>query len=218
MKTNDVQLLNQTTFKNKQIIKDENKAKTPEQKKNGAKLLATGATAIATLAIAGLMLYKKPKSFSDIQFSKGIAYKTNGDLFTGIAKKTTKKGDVFKVHYKDGKIIESWKNNSLLKTYSYTDALGDGNTTIVQSFDKANKKAKVLFYSDGKLVGMKAPAKTEIYTYSYNPEKINIEKLYKKLGSDFKIYSDELQANAKKVGINLNEIPTKASYNRLLRK
>ena len=166
MKTNGIQALNQTIFKGKQLSKDKNTVKTLEQKKNGDKLLVAGATAIATLTIAGLMLHKKPKSFSDIQFSKGVAYTANGDLFTGIAKKTTQKGDVFKVHYKDGKVIESWKNNNLLKAYSYTDTLGNGNTTIVQSFDKANKKARVLFYSDGKLAGMKAPAKTEIYAYS----------------------------------------------------
>ena len=187
METNNVQFLNQVTFKSQQISKKENKLKTPEQKKNGVKLLATGAATVASIVIAGLALYKKPKSFSDIQFSKGIAYTPKGDLFTGVARKTTQKGDVFKVHYKDGKVIESWKNNSLLKTYSYTDTLGNGNTTIVQSFDKANKKAKVLFYSDGKGVGMTSPASVEIYEYSYNPEKISIERLHKKLGDDFKI-------------------------------
>lgn len=94
-----------------QVATNPQNSNAPEQKKNGKKLLIAGATAVATITVAGIMLYKGKKAkaqslaqqgtsamhdaareiqqnaskkFKDIKFNKGIAKDKDGNLFTGI--------------------------------------------------------------------------------------------------------------------------------------
>ena len=57
--------VNQTNFTNKQEVPKETQ-KVPEQKKNGTKLLALGAAAITTIAIAGLIIKNKHNKLQEV--------------------------------------------------------------------------------------------------------------------------------------------------------
>ena len=104
--------VSQTNFTNKQEIQKEI-PKAPEQKKNGKKLLAAGAAAVATIAIAALAIKKgklpKATQVADLKFNKGIAMKGD-ELFTGVAEHANKEGDKFLLEYKDGALQRSMKN------------------------------------------------------------------------------------------------------------
>ncbi len=129
--------------------KQESEKKTDFIKKNGKKLLALGAVALATVAAAGIAIYKNknvPNSLSLNEFKKigkfdkGTA-SVKGKLFTGEIINFSKDGKYkFTLKYQNGNLIESIqevKNEIadagvfspvLRKTYSQTD----GTRTIKQ--------------------------------------------------------------------------------------
>ena len=111
MKVINLSQASQANFTSKQKVSKET-PKAPEQKKNGAKLLATGATVVAAITIATLAIKKskapKATKLTDLKFNKGIAMKDT-ELFTGVAE-YRKKGNKFVLEYKDGMLLKSSKN------------------------------------------------------------------------------------------------------------
>jgi antitoxin component YwqK of YwqJK toxin-antitoxin module len=112
MDTVNLSQVSQANFTSKPEVQKET-PKEPEQKKNGKKLLAAGAAATATIAIAALAIKKgklpKGTQVADLKFNKGIAMKGD-ELFTGVAEHTNKKGDKFLLEYNDGVLQKSMKN------------------------------------------------------------------------------------------------------------
>lgn len=132
--------ISKTNFTNKQETK-EVAQEAPKQKKNGKKLLAAGAIAAATAAVAGLAIYKgKAKSLSDIDFNKGIAtLKKNGKNYSGKIKTNLPNGDKLTMEYLDGILQKSTRigEKNVSKTFSVNnkgekivEIIKDGKTEI----------------------------------------------------------------------------------------
>ncbi len=129
-----------TSFTNKHETKDVSQ-KTPEQKKNGKKLLAAGAAAAASVAVAALAIKKgklpKATQVADLKFNKGIAMKGD-ELFTGVAEHVNKKGDKFLLEYEDGVLLKSSKN---INPKTGAGSLEKGN--FVKKYSRYDGKQKV---------------------------------------------------------------------------
>lgn len=101
-----------------QSNKQENKKQSSFIQKNGKKLLALGAVALAAGAIAGIAIYKNKKVPSSLsldefkkigKFDKGKAT-AKGKPFTGeIIHFSKDKSNKFTIKYEDGKLVESVK-------------------------------------------------------------------------------------------------------------
>ena len=110
------------TMSNAPIITQSNKQENKKQsnfiQKNGKKLLALGAVALATVAVAGIAIYKNKKVPSSLsldefkkigKFDKGKAT-AKGKPFTGeIIHFSKDKSNKFTIKYEDGKLVESVK-------------------------------------------------------------------------------------------------------------
>lgn len=154
-----------------QVATNPKNSNAPEQKKDGKKLLIAGAAAVATVAIAGIMIYKgkAPKKLADIQFNGGKA-KKGEKLFTGAIEDTLKNGNKIKLEYKDGVI-----QKAIAET--------NGKTVVKEYVDGVISK------KDGKTIDIKK-IQDEV--------KLNQEKL-KKLLKDDTLSSEELSKQTDKI-------------------
>lgn len=119
-----------------------------EQKKNGKKLLIAGAVAVATIAVASIMLHKTDKiskvikKFEDIDFDKGIAKDKDGKLFTGVIDDVVgskEKGSLknVKLEYKKGVLQKSTINGDVNCEKIYKKVNGE---QIIEKIEKNSKR------------------------------------------------------------------------------
>ena len=130
---------NQAIIANKQEVGKEKQTQ-PEQKKNGAKLLATGAAVVTAAVLAGIAISKgKIKSLSDINFDKGIAtLKKNGENFSGVIKTKLPNGDKVSMKYADGVLQSSIRTGS--KNISKNFSLNEKGEKIVEIIKNGTSK------------------------------------------------------------------------------
>lgn len=132
-----------------------------EEKKDGKKMLAIGAAAAATIAIAGIAIYKgkglgKNVKLQDIKFEKGIAKK--GDkLFTGIVKDKLKNGDKVTLEYVDGVIKHSTRSGQ--RNFEKAFQTNEAGHKIVKTFE--NGKEKIFDITQRQIDVKKEQAKLE---------------------------------------------------------
>lgn len=129
MAINNISSVNQAYINNAQAQNQQTNNAKPTQVKNGKKMLAIGAAAVAATAIAGVLLYKKGvinfkssakksvKTLSDIKFegelgNKKAILKENGKKFTGQIQHELKDGSNVTIKYKNGMLSESLQTSN----------------------------------------------------------------------------------------------------------
>lgn len=140
MNTVNLSSANQTIIQKQQQTVTQPKVETKtEERKDNKKLLIAGAAAVATLAIAGIAIYKGKNTtkLQDIKFDKGIARK-NDELFTGVIKDKLKNGDKVTLEYVDGVIKKSSVKGS--KTFEKTFETNSAGHKIVKTFQNGKEK------------------------------------------------------------------------------
>ena len=219
---------NQTILTNKQKT-EENIQASPEQKKNGKKLLALSVATIATVVVATLAIKKKStKTLSDIDFNKGIAtLKKNGKNFSGKIKTKLPNGDKVTMNYADGILQSSIRigSENTSKTFS-TNEKGEKIVEIIKNrksetknisviselVKKEQNELKELLSNNKKLSFEEFKNKTEQFKYVNKNQKNEIANILKQKLD----YEASIKAEALKRISDEKNTQKIANYNQLL--